>query len=66
LHFILKVFGFVIIDIYESMQVPNVCLKFIFGSFGQLAVQAAQFLAVSGRQTFVRIFGSNFLASQGI
>ena len=66
LHFILKVLGFVIIDIYESMQVPNVCLKFIFGSFGQLAVQAAQFLAVSGRQTCVRILAAIFQLGLGI
>jgi len=37
-----------------------------FGSFGQLAVQAAQFLAVSGRQVCVGILGSNFLGGQGM
>jgi len=31
-----------------------------------MAVQAAQFWAVSGRQTCVRILGSNFLVGQGI
>jgi len=29
-------------------------------------MQAAQFLPVSGRQTCVRILGSNFLAGQGM
>ncbi len=37
-----------------------------FGSFGQLAVLAAQFLAVFGRQVCVGILGRNFLAGQGI
>ncbi len=37
-----------------------------FGSFGQLAVQAAQFLAVHGRQVCVGILGSNFLGGQGM
>jgi hypothetical protein len=31
-----------------------------FGSFGWLAVQASQFLAVYGRQVCVGILGSNF------
>jgi len=33
-----------------------------FGSIGQLAVQAAQFLAVYGRQVCVGILGSNFFS----
>ncbi len=33
-----------------------------FGSFGKLAVQAAQFLAVYGRQVCVGILGSNFFS----
>jgi len=37
-----------------------------FGSFGQLAVQAAQFLAVYGRQVCIGILGSNFVGGQGM
>jgi len=34
--------------------------------FLDIAVQAAQFLAVYGRQVCVGILGSNFLAGQGM
>jgi len=37
-----------------------------FGNIGQLAVQAAQILAVFGRQICVRILGSNFLVGLGM
>jgi len=46
------------------MSILYVCLKFVF--LAALAVQAAQFLAVSGRQTCVRILGGNFLVGQGM
>jgi hypothetical protein len=37
----------------KKQQLPYVFLKLVlFGSFGQLAVQAAQILAVFGRQTW--------------
>jgi len=38
----------------------------IFGSIGQLAVQAVQFWVVFGKQIAMRILGSNFLAGQGM
>jgi hypothetical protein len=37
-----------------------------FGSFGSLAVQTAQFLAVYGRRDYIGILGSNFLVGQGM